>query len=235
MNGSVRMMRSKKNQVCLAGAVALAIAVSAGGRTASAASSWSTQPSWKSSPAGEARTSKKASSVERDSAPTSPFAPGSNNVALDVGQVFLLGDLGSRYTDNIGTQLHYTYGVSDIFGFDSSFGYSSHADGKFSMVSLLTGLRTNLAWYDKVIPYATFGLGFYKPSYQITPTYSESPLLFGVHLGPGVDLELTKQLYFGASLTFNDVFGGSRVLQNGQVMDMGGTYTTFFLHAGVTF
>ena len=159
-----------------------------------------------------------------------------------MGQVFLMGDWGNRYSDSIGTQIHYTYGVSDLFGFDSSLGYSDHADGKFSMTTLLTGLRTNLSWYDKVVPYGIFGMGFYKPNYNITPsggvitgsTTSVSPLLFGVHLGPGVDLALTKQVFFGASLTFNDIFGNTQMVNN-QPFNVGGTFTTFLVHAGVTF
>jgi hypothetical protein len=59
-------------------------------------------------------------------------------------------------------------------------------------------------------------------------------VLFGVHLGPGVDLELTKQLFFGAALTFHDMFGTTRMTQAGE-KEVGGTYTSFFLRAGVTF
>jgi hypothetical protein len=153
-----------------------------------------------------------------------------------------MGNLGGAYSDNIGTQVHYTYGVSDLFGFDSSLGYSDHSDGKFSMTTLLTGLRMNLSWYDKVIPYAVFGLGFYRPSFQVAsnkavisePT-TIAPVLFGVHMGPGVDLELTKQFFFGAALTFHDIFGSERLTPTGGLIDVGGTYTTFLLHAGVTF
>jgi hypothetical protein len=172
----------------------------------------------------------------------SPFAPGSNNLALDVGQVFLMGDLGNSYSDSIGTQLHYTYGASDLFGFDASLGYSDHSDGKFSMTTLLAGLRTNLAWYDKVVPYLVFGLGFYRPSYQVAVKSggdngfaSMSPILFGVHLGPGVDLELTRQIFFGASLIFHDAFGGNRVNPAGALAPVGGTFTSFYLHAGAAF
>lgn len=170
-----------------------------------------------------------------------PFTPGSNNFAVDVGQVFLMGDLGANYSDNIGAQLHYTYGVSDLFGFDASFGYSEHSDGKFSMATLLGGLRTNLAWYDKVVPYVVFGLGFYRPSYQQTlgsganTTISTvSPVLFGVHLGPGVDLEITRQIFFGAAITFHDVFGTTKPSPTGPI-SVGGTFTSFLLHAGFTF
>jgi hypothetical protein len=212
---------------------------------ASTNSTWSSQPSWaapereRTSPPAKTYTSK-----EKYSAPssTSPFAPGSSNVALEMGQVFLMGNLGDQYSDSIGTGLRYTYGVSDLFAFESGMGYSNHTDGKFSMFSMQAGLRTNLAWYDRVIPYLSFGLGFYRPSYDVgsmgltsNPNESISPLLFGVHLGPGVDLEITKQFFFGAALTFNEAFGNTQTLSNGKTFDVGGTYTSFFLHAGVTF
>jgi len=148
-----------------------------------------------------------------------------------------MGDLSSNYTDSIGTQIHYTYGVSDMFGFDSSLGFSSHSDGQYSQTTLLTGLRTNLAWYDKVVPYITGGLGFYKPSYDLkteTVNSSVSPILFGLHLGPGVDLEVSRNLFFGTSLTFHDMFGTTKMTKAG-LKDVGGTYTTFYLRAGMTF
>lgn len=209
---------------------------------ASANSSWSSEPSWASSERPTTPAKSYTKTKYQDSASTSPFAPGSNNVALEMGQVFLMGNLGDKYADSIGTSLRYTYGVSDLFAFESALGYSSHSDGKLSMMSMQAGLRTNLAWYDRVIPYLSFGLGFYRPSYDVgsmgltsNPNEGVSPMLFGVHLGPGVDLEVTKQFFFGAALTFNDVFGNTQTLSNGKTFDVGGTYTSFFLHAGVTF
>lgn len=165
----------------------------------------------------------------------SPFAPQSNNVALHVGQVFLMGDLADDYSDNIGAQLHYTYGVSDMFGFNASLGFSEHSDGKYSMATFLAGLRTNLSWYDRVVPYLVFGLGFYKPDYKLSAENSLSPVLFGLHIGPGVDLALTDQFFFGASLTFHDVFGTARADSKGDFHEVGGTFTAFLLHAGVSF
>ncbi|MEK6580426.1 MAG: outer membrane beta-barrel protein [Bdellovibrionota bacterium] len=206
---------------------------------ASSGPSWASQPTWSATQSDDdSPAPRRSSRTSRFTNQVAPYTPGSNNLAFDVGQVFLMGDLGSSYSDNIGAQIHYTYGVSDLFGFDSSLGYSEHSDSRFSMTTLLTGLRTNLSWYDKVIPYVVFGLGFYKPSYTYDlggAIQSMSPVLFGVHLGPGVDLELTKQLFFGASITFHDVFGGRRTAPNGKVQDVGGTYTSFLLHAGVTF
>jgi hypothetical protein len=206
------------------------------------AAGWSDRPSWQqnskpSAADGERRRTTSGQNVrerERESN-LAPFSPGSHNLALDVGQVFLMGDLGGRYNDSIGWGAHYTYGASDMFGFDSSLNYSSHSDGQFSMTTLLSGVRMNLAWYDKIIPHLDFGLGFYRPSYQYSQTASLSPVIFGLHIGPGVDLELTKEFFFGANLTFHDMFGSSRTLANGQIIDVGGSFTSFNLRAGMTF
>lgn len=235
MSFSLLSKSQKVKQVSIE-VVSLAIAMALLGEAASAApSSWSSNPSWASSSESPPPSRK----IHRDTNYNlAPFTPGSNNLSLDVGQVFLMGDLSSNYSDSIGAKIHYTYGVSDMFGFDASFGHSSHNEGEYSMTSLLTGLRMNLSWYDKVIPYANFGLGFFKPSYEIadkTGLTTMSPVLFGLHLGPGVNLELTRQLFFGASLTFHDVFGTRKTTSTGKIMEVDGTYTSFFLQAGVTF
>ncbi len=212
----------------------------------SATSDWDQRPSWANGSANNemaqetpARTSRYTRHQKEND--ISPFSPGSNNIAIDVGQVFLMGDLSSKYADAIGTQLHYTYGVSDIFDFDSSLGYSSHSNGQYSMATLLTGLRTNFSWYDKIVPYGVFGVGFYRPAYDQTigsgpsaTTVGISPILFGVHLGPGVDLQLTKQLFFGTSLVFHDIFGTTTDTAAGPV-GVGGTFISFFVQAGYTF
>jgi hypothetical protein len=181
------------------------------------------------------RNSRKALSSAED--PT-PYSPGSNNVSLEVGQVFLMGDLGDKYADSIGTQLHYTYGVSNLFGFDASAGYSSHSDGQYSMATALMGLRTNLSYYDHIIPYSIFGMGFYKPSFSYQTTSGQdnlSPVLFGLHLGAGVDLVLTRNVFFGASITLHDVFGGENRQTSSGPISVGGTFTSFLLHAGMSF
>lgn len=195
-----------------------------------AKSTWSNPPTKKNRPSPESS----SDDFESGRSNHAPFTPDSHNVALDVGQVFLMGNLGDRYNDNIGLGVHYTYGVSDLFGFDSSFGYSTHSDGSLSLLSLLLGLRANLSWYDRVIPHAVVGLGFYRPSYQLTATESEAPVLFGLHLGPGVDLQISNSVFFGAALTFHDMFGGNRTTTAG-VRDLGGTFTTFMLRVGLSF
>ncbi|MCC7442340.1 MAG: hypothetical protein IT285_11945 [Bdellovibrionales bacterium] len=215
---------------------ALLLGVGAVDPTVALAASWSSTPSWATAQSNASRRGRPSSSPYSDSdRPSAPFTPGSNNLALHVGQVFLMGELADHYTDSIGTQLHYTYGVSDMFGFNASLGFSDHSDGEYSVATMLAGLRTNLSWYDKVVPYLVFGLGFYKPSYKLTADNSMSPVLFGLHLGPGVDLQLTDQFFFGAALTFHDVFGTTRTDSKGNLRDVGGTFTSFLLHAGVSF
>jgi len=217
---------------------------------ASTGPSWNSEPAWANpdstnSPTYPVKKSQARKKDISDSNNLVPYAPGTNNVALDIGQEFLMGDL-SHYSDSIGGQVHYDYGVSDLFAFDASAGYSSHSSGLFSMSSVLAGLRTNLAWYDRVVPYFVFGLGFYRPSFTQDATAAQaaanqtgdsvSPLLFGIHVGPGVDLALSRQVFFGAALTLHDIFGSNQqVMINRQLTGVGGTYASFLLHAGVTF
>lgn len=212
----------------------------------SSASAWSNSPSWMNSDLPSVNTS---SAMRRNDSrnsikEVSPFSPGSMNLALEMGQIFLMGGL-SKYEDTLGVRLHGTYGVSDIFGFDIGLGFSDHSEGRFGIMSLLPGIRVNLAWYDKIVPYGIGGMGFYKPTYgklgvgvkDANPDASISPILFGIHLGAGVNLELTKQFYFGASLTFHDMFSATKAdpVNANKFIDVGGSYLAFLVNAGVTF
>ncbi|MEO5969504.1 MAG: hypothetical protein ABIQ95_06220 [Bdellovibrionia bacterium] len=212
--------------------------------SASTGSSWIQRPLWAAEGTSAVHHSPKEAERISD---ISPFSPGSHNVGIDLGQVFLMGDL-AKYSDCIGSQLHYTYGASDLFGLDTSIGYSEHSDGKYSVASLLTGMRVNMTWYDKVVPYALVGLGFYRPTYKdlssavgatgaapLADLSSISAFLFGIHFGPGIDLQVSRNFYFGAALTIHDMFGTAKTYSNGAPLMVGGIYTSFFLHAGFTF
>jgi hypothetical protein len=131
-----------------------------------------------------------------------------------------------------------------MFSFDAMLGYSEHSDGELSIFNLLSGLRFNLPWYDRVVPYAILGLGFYRPSYkdQGTPGQSShtnqqyiNPFLFGLHLGPGLDLQVSQNIYFGAGLTFHNMFSMKKKYSSGEVFSAGGVYTSFLLNAGISF
>ncbi len=207
---------------------------------AATTSSWS-RPSWAAvEPASGSKgvTTARKPSVRQSRYNLAPFAPESHNVALAVGQVFLMGDLGSRFDDNLGFQIDYTYGVSEIFGFAASLGRSGHDRALqktgYSQWNLQTGLRTNLTWFDKAVPYAKVGFGFYRPSMGVTDESTVSSLLFGFHLGGGIDLQLSNEFFFGAGLTFHDIFGTTEQSANGPI-ELGGSYATFLVHAGMAF
>lgn len=182
---------------------------------------------------------KKRSDSDDDYTPSShkgnlePFAPGSNNLSLQIGQIFLMGKLGGAYEDSLGFRLNYTYGVSDLFGFNAALGYSEHSEGELSILSMNAGVRMNLNWYDKIIPHAIFGMGFYRPS-EGTGGNSVSAIVFGLYAGVGVDLQITHRLFFGASLTYNNMFSSRKSTPSGP-RDLGGSYTAFLVHAGLTF
>jgi hypothetical protein len=183
------------------------------------------------------RKTKKAEKVQEAEPPASPFAPGSQNLYLGVGQEFLLGSLGNNYDNSIGTELHYDYGVSDLFAFDSNFGYQSHSRNNtgVNIWNLAAGLRTNLAYFDQLVPYADVDLGFYHPSFSYASGGSASTLLFGMQLGLGIDLLLSKRMFFGAAFTYNDMFNSTKNDSNGNVQSLGGAYVSFMIHVGTTF
>ncbi|MCM0604598.1 MAG: hypothetical protein KA715_00750 [Xanthomonadaceae bacterium] len=204
--------------------------------------SWSSKGNGTWGSAGAPHSAKASQSIaEASNSDPQPFSPGSHNFAVDLGQVMLVGDL-SKFQNNLGAQIHYSYGVSDLFSFDSAIGYSEHsvnplvsAPGSFlSMASLQTGVRTNLNWYDKIIPYASFGVGFYRPSMKLSSTTEISNILFGLYVGPGVDLQISDRAFFGTSLTLNSIFG-STIIAQGKAIELGGTYMNFMVHAGVSF
>jgi opacity protein-like surface antigen len=200
---------------------------------------WSKNPAWADdSQSRETERPKKSSDREFRSRYT-PFSPGSNNLSLDVGQIFLFGDLGDQFTDSIGFQLRNVHAVSEMFGLDTALAFSSHgpatSETSFSMANLKLGLRTNLMWYDKAIPYVTAGLGFFRPNYEQNDGTSLNTLLFGLHLGAGVNLEVSRSLFFGGSLTFHDMFGTRKRNAAGQLQELDGSFASFLVSAGVSF
>ncbi len=165
-----------------------------------------------------------------------PFSPGSHNAAVSVGQVFLAGSLADQFDDALGTQAQYSYGVSDLFAFETSLGYSSHSRGQnnLSLLSVIPGVRTNLIFFDQLIPYAAFGLGFFRPSTTVS-NVETSGLLFGLNLGTGIDLVLSDRVFFGTRLTYSNMFNTTRVASDGNMRNIGGAFVSFLIHAGASF
>lgn len=151
-----------------------------------------------------------------------------------------MGDLSNSYESALGLQMHYNYGVSDLFAFDSDFGYSSHSNGDLSIWHVAAGLRSNLVYFDQLVPFFNIDLGFYHPSENFKSAtgtaLTASALLFGMQLGAGVDLFLTNRVFFGTSLTFHDMFESTETASDNVTQkQVGGSYISFLIHAGVAF
>jgi hypothetical protein len=164
-----------------------------------------------------------------------PFAPNTHNLSLGVGQFFLLGNLSDRYENAIGPELNYTYGVSDLFSFQTHFAYHSHSSGNFSAWNLAAGLRSNLMYFDQLVPFASVGLGFFNPSYTLSDNATVSGLLFGMQLGTGIDLMISNRVFFGAKMMYHTMFDSSKKDSKGNLQSLGGAFASFTVHAGLTF
>jgi hypothetical protein len=165
-----------------------------------------------------------------------PLTPGSHNLSLGIGQIFLTGDLSNAYDNSLGFQAQYTYGVSDLFSFESNFGFSSHsrAPATLSMIHLVTGLRSNLIYFDQLVPFLSAGLGFYRPSYGFSSGANVSGLLFGLNLGTGVDLLISDQFFFGTRLTFHNMFDSTKTDSAAVARNIGGSFMSFMVHVGLS-
>ncbi len=230
------MLRQSASRLLVAPFIGIALLAALQAHAEDQGTRWSKTPRWaEGQPARE--TSERPPSDF--GTPVTPFSPGSNNLSLDVGQIFLYGDLGGDFADSIGFQLRNVHAVSDIFGLDTSLGFSSHGPASngngFSMSHLKFALRTNFAWYDKAIPYGVFGLGFFRPSYEQDSGSNLTALLFGLSLGGGVNLEISDTLFFGASLTFHDMFGTRKRNSSNVVQEVDGSFASFLVSAGVSF
>lgn len=186
------------------------------------------------------RSSRETSKTQKSTdtqTPDAPFAPGTHNLSLGVGQVFLLGELGNNYDNAIGPELHYAYGVSDLFAFESNFGYHAHSrnTSNVSIWNLSAGVRSNLMYFDRLIPYFNIDLGFYHPSFTYPVSGSASTTLFGLQLGMGLDLLISRSVFFGTALAYNDMFGSTKNDSSGVARSLGGSYLSFMIHAGYTF
>ena len=200
-------------------------------------------------PANEERSSGGFNASEPQAAPSAPkkiyvpkasvtpLSPGSHNLSLGIGQIFLTGDLSSAFDNSLGFQAQYTYGVSDLFSFEGNIGYSSHSRGAASLstMHLITGVRSNLIYFDQLVPFLSAGLGFYRPSYTYSAGVTANSLLFGLNLGTGVDLLLSDAVFFGTRLTYHNMFSSTKGDNLGTPRTIGGAFLSFMVHVGVAF
>lgn len=153
-----------------------------------------------------------------------PLSPGSHNVSAEFGQLFMVRDPANA-GNAFGSQIRYTQGISQLFGFDSILGYSSHSGGQFRQIHLGGGARINLVRVDRMVSYLSSGLGFYQTSLRNPDGLTRSSnTAFGFYSGVGMDLIVSKSMFFGAAIQFNNAFSGNSA----------GTYAQLLARMGFT-
>src|SRR6185437_8793963 len=99
MTMSMKLFRITSFIIMGISSFAMAMAAS---RAARASDDWNETPSWAAPTDDSYGVQHKY--VNQKQLHLSPFSPGSHNLAIDLGQVFLMGDLSHNYSDAIGSQ-----------------------------------------------------------------------------------------------------------------------------------
>lgn len=159
-----------------------------------------------------------------------------HSAGLQFGQVWAAGNLGEGISSTTAPGLFYEYRASDIFALKVDLKRSSH-DEQLSIFSSTAGIRANLVYYDKLVPYAAFGVGLYFVNKEI-PGFADqdsSTTHFGVNLTLGSDLDLNDQVFVGLALTLHQLFGDTATLPNDTEAEVSGRWSSFLLRAGMRF
>lgn len=150
-------------------------------------------------------------------------------VGVDLGQVFLHGNnYGNKFNNSLGFGLRYNYAASDIFELEADISGSNHSDNAFKIMYSTLGLKTNFIYYDKLVPFATLGLGFYKPRIQVQGD-TATKTAFGMRFGMGADLLLNEHVSIGVMMNYRNVFSSNAKLTNGTQFDISGAFSNFLM------
>lgn len=171
----------------------------------------------------------------------SPFAfakDGSAHVGhaggLQLGQIWPAGDVGTNVDSTIGTGLFYEYQASDVFGLKADWVHSNH-DDQLDLDSFTLAIKANLVYYDRLAPFAFFGMGLYGVDKNISPASGNaSKTLFGMNFGLGADLDLTESAFVGMYFCVHNLFSGTASTPTGSY-ELSGRWSGFFLRGGVRF
>jgi hypothetical protein len=158
-------------------------------------------------------------------------------VGVGVGQTFLKGDMRPNGSDQLGLDLFYTYTASLSFDFVANFHTSSHKrnDNKVKNTGLALGIKGRFYQYDNFAPFVLGGFGFYQPKLKRTfgdqVISSESKIVFGNHLGLGVELKLNRKVTIGALAHLHNPFD----VQQDNQPDVEGSYYKLMMTALYSF
>lgn len=156
-----------------------------------------------------------------------------HSIGIGLGQTFLLGDFGDNGEDKIAADLLYAYKASHSFDFYANFHTSSHKlrDTKSSITGLALGIRGRAYQFDAFAPFIVAGLGFYQP--RVTRYVnsvlleSEEKIIFGVHVGGGAELQLSRKVSVGVMGHYHNPFD----IQQDLGPDVEGAYFKLLLTA----
>lgn len=136
----------------------------------------------------------------------------SHSIGIGLGQTFLLGDFGDNGEDKIAADLLYAYKASHSFDFYANFHTSAHKlrETKSTITGLALGIRGRAYQFDAFAPFIVAGLGFYQPKVKryvdTTLLESEEKITFGVHVGGGADLQLSRRVSVGVMGHYHNPF-----------------------------
>ncbi|MGB0453404.1 MAG: outer membrane beta-barrel protein [Bacteriovoracaceae bacterium] len=135
-----------------------------------------------------------------------------HSVGVGVGQTFLNGDFEDNGEDKITGELYYNFKASHSFDFLANFHHSSHdfRTTETTITGLAFAIKGKAYQFDNFSPYAFAGVGFYLPKIKRfldgTLTSSKEKLTFGINLGGGAELTLTKKVSVGLIVHYHNPF-----------------------------
>ena len=127
----------------------------------------------------------------------------------------------------------YAYKASHSFDFYANFHTSSHKlrETKSTITGLALGIRGRAYQFDAFAPFIVAGLGFYHPKVkrylEQSLLESEQKITFGVHLGGGADLQLSRRVSVGVMVHYHNPFD----IQQDIGPDVEGSYFKLLLTA----
>lgn len=143
---------------------------------------------------------------------TIPGALKVHSVGIGLGQTFLTGDFEDNGDDKITWDLFYSYSASYSFDFIANAHYSKHKykGRSVTLSSANFGIKGKVYQMDSFSPFVQAGLGFYQPKMRRIQadvlTDSESKVVFGYHIGAGIDLDLNSRFKVGVLATLHNPF-----------------------------
>lgn len=158
-----------------------------------------------------------------------------HSAGLQFGQVWPAGKIGDGVDGSTAPGLFYEYSASNVFSLQVSVVRSSHND-RVKLFSTAAGIRANLTYFDKLVPYAFGGVGLYFVDRQPLRTTSNLKTTnFGVNLGLGADLDLGDSFFVGLWIGLHNLFSARGTLPSGASEENSGRWSAFFIRAGVRF